>query len=263
MTVAPVEASSSRHISAYFPTVRVAPDAYAFRGLEEGLDIHAEHGIMETDRDRVLNSARKADIAVIPDGRLLAEYFPYPVNAVLGDVVQRLRKDTNVVERTPVDLPDGAMLIFRRRPDGIPTTVSVTPSSGSAASQTFALQYSDTAGVANLQSVWAYFTTSSSGSSSNVCLVLYYPAPNQINLLNDNKTTWQTATPGASTTLQNSQCSLNVAATTVARNDNTLTMNPAMTFRPTYAGSKNISMYAADVSGSNSGWQKRGTWTVP
>jgi hypothetical protein len=263
-TVRPgVELSSSRRISAYFPTVGVPPDAYAFRGLEEGIDIHADYGMMETDPDRVLNSARKADVVIIPDGRLLTKYFPYPVNAILGDVVQRLRKDTTVVESPPVELLDGAMFIFRRRPDGIPTTVSVTPSSGSAASQTFALQYSDTAGVASLQSVWAYFTPSSSGSSRNLCLVLYYPGPNQINLLNDDQKTWQTATPGASAMLRNSQCSLNVAATTVVRNGNMLMLNPAMSFRPTFAGAKNILMYAADVSGSNSGWYQRGAWTVP
>ena len=34
---------------------------------------------------------------------------------------------------------------------GTPSSVSVSPSSGSGASQTFTLQYSDTAGAANLQ----------------------------------------------------------------------------------------------------------------
>jgi hypothetical protein len=33
-------------------------------------------------------------------------------------------------------------------------------------------------------------------------------------LLNNAGTAWMTATPGAATTLQNNQCSLNVAATT-------------------------------------------------
>ena len=88
-------------------------------------------------------------------------------------------------------------------------------------------------------------------------------ATNQINLLANNGTAWLTATLGAATTLQNSQCSLNVAATSVALSGNTLTLNLAMTFKPAYAGAKNIYMYAADVSGANSGWQQLGTWTVP
>ena len=68
--------------------------------------------------------------------------------------------------------------------------------------------------------------------------------------------------PGAATTLQNSQCSLNVATTTVASSGNTLTWNLPMTFKPAYAGAKNIYLLAADISGSNSGWQQLGAWTV-
>ncbi len=145
----------------------------------------------------------------------------------------------------------------------IPTAVSVTPSSGSVASQTFALQYSDTAGTASLQTVWAYFNSTLASAATNTCLLYYNQTANVVNLLNDNGSTWQTATPGTATTLQNSQCSLNVAGTSVALNGNTLTLNLAMTFKPAYAGAKNIYLYAADLSGANSGWQQLGTWTVP
>ncbi len=144
-----------------------------------------------------------------------------------------------------------------------PTAVSVTPSSGTVASQTFALQYSDTAGAANLQTVWAYFNGTLASAATNTCLLYYNLTANVVNLLNDNGSTWQTATPGTATTLQNSQCSLNVAGTSVALNGNTLTLNLAMTFKPAYAGAKNIYLYAADLSGSNSGWQQLGAWTVP
>ena len=145
----------------------------------------------------------------------------------------------------------------------VPTANSVTPNSGSGASQTFALQYSDTAGATSLQSVWAYFNATLANPASNSCLLYYNVAANQINLLKDSATAWLAATPGAATTLQNSQCSLNVAATSVALSGNTLTLNLAMTFAPAYAGAKNIYMYAADTSGSNSGWQPLGSWTVP
>jgi len=146
---------------------------------------------------------------------------------------------------------------------GVPTAVSVTPSSGSQASQTFGLQYSDTAGAASLQQVWVYFNATLANPASNACLLYYNAPPNQINLLGDSGTTWQTATLGASTTLQNSQCSFSAAGVSVALNGNTLTLNVPMTFFPGYAGSKNIYMYALDVSGGNSGWQQLGTWTVP
>ncbi|MGA2880632.1 MAG: SBBP repeat-containing protein [Bryobacteraceae bacterium] len=146
---------------------------------------------------------------------------------------------------------------------GVPAAVSVTPSSGFVASQNFALQYSDTAGAANLQTMWAYFSPTLANPATNTCLLYYNVAGNLIELLQDNGATWVTATPGTATTLQNSQCSLNVAGTSVVRNGNTLTVDLPMTFLPSYAGAKNVYLYAADVSGSNSGWQQLGTWTVP
>ncbi len=145
----------------------------------------------------------------------------------------------------------------------VPTANSVTPSSGSTASQSFALQYSDPAGATSLQSVWVYFNTTLANPASNSCLLYYNVAANQINLIQDSGTAWFTATPGAARTLQSSQCSLNVAASSVVISGNTLTLNLAMTFAAAYAGAKNIYMYAADTSGSNSGWQTLGTWTIP
>ena len=146
---------------------------------------------------------------------------------------------------------------------GPAATVSVTPSSGSAASQTFALQYSDTGGAASLQTVWVYFSATLANPASNSCLLYYRLSVNQISLAQDGGTTWFSATPGAATTLQNSQCSLNVAGSSVVLNGNALTLNLAMTFKPAYAGAKNSYMYAADLLGSASGWLARGTWIVP
>jgi hypothetical protein len=80
----------------------------------------------------------------------------------------------------------------------------------------------------------------SASSASNSCFLYYNAAAAQINLLNDAGTAWMTATPGAATTLQNNQCSLNVAAATAALNSNRLTLNLAMTSKPAYAGAKNI-----------------------
>ena len=145
---------------------------------------------------------------------------------------------------------------------GTPATVSVTPSSGSGASQTFALQYSDTAGASSLTQVWAYFNATLANPASNACMLYYNTATNQINLLSDNATAWMPATLGTATTLQNSQCSLNVATATVAPSGNILTLNVTVTFQPAFAGAKNVYLHSVDVSGSNSGWQQLGAWTV-
>ncbi len=145
---------------------------------------------------------------------------------------------------------------------GVPTVGPVMPNMGTGASQTFTLQYSDTAGAASLQEAYAFFSASLA-TSINSCMLHYDVAANQINLLNDGGTAWTPATPGAATTLQNSQCSLNVTSTAVTINGNTLTLTLAMTFTPAYAGSKKIYQWDNDVLGASSGWQNVGTWNVP
>jgi hypothetical protein len=146
---------------------------------------------------------------------------------------------------------------------GVPTAVSVTPNSGGVANQTFTLQFADTAGAASLQTVWVYFSSTLADPAINSCLLYYNIAASQINLAQNNGTTWVAATPGSVTTLENSQCSLNVAATTAVLSGNTLTLHLPMTFLPAYAGAIDVNLYAADVSGSASGWQQLGAWTVP
>jgi hypothetical protein len=146
---------------------------------------------------------------------------------------------------------------------GVPAAVLVTPSSGSGASQTFALMYSDIGGAASLQSVWVWFNATFAGSAANSCMLYYQPSTNQVSLLNNAGTAWMAVTPGTVATLENSQCALNAAATSVVLNGNTLKLSLALTFQAAFAGAKNIYLYAGDVSGANSGWQQLGTWTVP
>jgi len=144
---------------------------------------------------------------------------------------------------------------------GPPAAVSVTPSSGTGANQTFALEYYDTNGASSLQAVYAWFNTTDAANGS--CMLYYNIASNQINLLNDAGTAWMAATPGAAGAMQNSQCSVNVAAATAVLNGANLTLNLPMTFTAAYLGAKSIYMFASDVSGANSGWQQLGSWTVP
>jgi hypothetical protein len=144
---------------------------------------------------------------------------------------------------------------------GTSSTVSVTPSSGSGNNHTFTLQYSDTQGAANLQQAWVYFNATLANPASHACMLYYNAATSQINLLNDNATAWLAATVGAAMTLENSQCSLNVAATSVTLSGNILTLNVPLTFQAAFTGAKSVYLHAVDEAGSNSGWQQLGAWT--
>jgi hypothetical protein len=106
--------------------------------------------------------------------------------------------------------------------------------------------------------VWFNPTFSSSAHS---CLVYYDTGTNLLNLLNDAGGTWLSAALGSGT-LQNSQCAIALGSSTVVPSGNTLTLTLAMTFTPAFAGSQTIFMYATNGTQA-SGWQTRGTWTVP
>jgi uncharacterized repeat protein (TIGR01451 family) len=144
------------------------------------------------------------------------------------------------------------------------TTVSVLPSSGSGLAPTFALEYADTLGTADLTTVWVWITSNfNPASPSSSCLAYYNRATNQLSLFNDAGTgALAPATLGGAGTLSNSQCSIGVAAATVSTSGNNLTLNLPVTFTAAYAGAKTTYLYAAGSSAA-SGWQSMGTWTVP
>ena len=138
------------------------------------------------------------------------------------------------------------------------TPVSATPNSGTGSSQTFAFLFSAPAGYASIVSASMIIGSGSAGT----CSFYYARASNTIYLSNDASTGWLApATLGSSATLQNSQCSLNLAASSAVGSGSNLTVNLALTFKPAYAGSKSISMEV--YNGSDSGWFQRGTWIVP
>jgi len=137
--------------------------------------------------------------------------------------------------------------------------VSATPNSGSGSSQTFAFSFYDPNGVSAIGSASIIIGGNLSGSGS--CYLFYGASANSIYLANDAGTAWLSpVVAGQSGTLQNSQCTVNAAASSVSASGNNLTLNLALTFR-SYSGSKNIYMMLYD--GQNSGWLQKGTWTVP
>jgi hypothetical protein len=143
------------------------------------------------------------------------------------------------------------------------TADSVTPTNGAGSSQTFAIQYTDSLGALDMRTAWVWFNTTFAQSAANSCMVYYDRMFNTLFLLDDASSVWMAATLGASTTLQNSRCAISVGSSTATLVGNTLTLNLAMTFGGPYqATTQNIYMFGAGSSMS-SGWQLRGTFTVP
>jgi hypothetical protein len=131
-------------------------------------------------------------------------------------------------------------------PAGPPALVSVTPSSGSGSSQTFSFVYSDPRGYAAITSLQTVINSSLSGSAG--CYLLYYPGANVFYLSNDAVTAWlgpvALGQPGS---LQNSQCSVDAGSSSASGSGANLTVNLALSFKPTFGGAKNVYMDAADA----------------
>ena len=145
-----------------------------------------------------------------------------------------------------------------------PTTDSVSPNSGSGASQTFTFKYSSGKGTAYLDTVYALFN--GNFSQAGGCSVYYVPASNTLYLLNDagsGAAAGSPITPGAAGSTSNSQCTINGAALAAIANGNTLTLTVPVTFKPVVTALQNIFGYVTDKGGLNSGWQKMGTWKPP
>jgi hypothetical protein len=146
---------------------------------------------------------------------------------------------------------------------GPPAVASVNPSSGSAASQTFALNVSDPDGASIIGYVYLLINGSLNGANS--CFVEYNRTANTIRLANDSGLTWPTpATLGTGSAMSNNQCTLNPAAASSTASGNNLTLNVPLSFAsPGYSGSKTVYVQVYAVTGAGSGWQTPGTWIVP
>jgi DNA-binding beta-propeller fold protein YncE len=141
-----------------------------------------------------------------------------------------------------------------------PAVASVSPNAGTGLTQTFTGVYSDPNGIGDLNNVRILFNTSVTGV--NACYALYYPATNALYLENnaDNGTAGP-ITPGSSSTLSNSQCTLNGTGSSVSSSGDNLTVNFAITFSSTFTGLKNTYLYATGATAS-SGWIEKGTWNT-
>jgi uncharacterized protein (TIGR03437 family) len=143
---------------------------------------------------------------------------------------------------------------------GPPAVVSLSPSAGAGKSVTFKAVFSDPNGAADLNELLLEMNSSQSGI--NACYVYYQPQGNHLYLAS-NTGVWITPalTPGAAGTASNSQCTLNGATSSVATAGNDLTLTVALTFNSTFVTARNLYLYAAGLSGENSGWIREGTWT--
>ncbi len=135
--------------------------------------------------------------------------------------------------------------------------VSVTPSSGSGLTQTFAFTFSVPNGLTTAN---VLINTATSGLNS--CWFNYNSPANSLSLASDDTSAWSSATVGSQTTLQNSQCSIPANGVTVSAAAPNVTLTVPVTFNTAFAGQKNVYMRVQDQGGTLTSFVAMGTWTV-
>ena len=127
-----------------------------------------------------------------------------------------------------------------------PVNVSMSPSSGAGTTQTFTFTAASASGYGNI----AYMQIIVNSAAS--CFFGFSP-PNNIYINNPSDAGGVAyGTLGSSGTIQNSQCSLNLAASSAVGTSNNLALNLAITFKSGLQGQQSIYMSAGDNAGLTS-----------
>jgi len=135
----------------------------------------------------------------------------------------------------------------------------VSPRTGSGYSQVFTFTM---AGVYSGDQVNVSFSTSTAFGTlqfyNHGCALIYGAVPSSIFLFNDlaSSSTGTSGTLGSGPPLQNSQCSVNLAASSAALSGSTLTLRLAITFTAAFLGRQNVYVF-----GPGTGWPTGAPYT--
>jgi hypothetical protein len=141
--------------------------------------------------------------------------------------------------------------------------VSTTPAVGSGSgSQVFTFVFTDPRGWQDLDVVNVLINNFLDGR--NACYLAYSRSAGVLYLVADNGGTLLGLPLNGSSSVSNSQCTVNGVGSNAAGGGNNLTLNVNLSFSSsTFAGNKITYMAARDLQGGNSGWQALGVWNVP
>jgi len=143
-----------------------------------------------------------------------------------------------------------------------PVNTSISPCAGTPGTSPITLTsvYSDANGYTDIR--YCYLLVNDSLAQTNAVVLLYDRLANKVYMKNDAGTSWSTGyAPGTAITLENSQCMLHVADTSVSGSGNDLTVNWKIHLKsPFSAKLLNAYMYVRDNGGLTDGWDRMGIY---
>jgi hypothetical protein len=144
-----------------------------------------------------------------------------------------------------------------------PTVASATPSTAATASQTFTVTARDANGASDIGRIY-FLVNGSTAIPANTCHGFYDRAANALFLYNDGLTALSgPLTPGGTGTIQNSQCAIGAAATSVSATGTDVVLGLNLTRQGAAAsGSLNLYYWVTDNEATGTGWVQASTWTL-
>ena len=158
-----------------------------------------------------------------------------------------------------------ATIVISPDPTVVPMVGPVNPDSGAGSAQLFQF----TAHPRSGELEWVQIVINGGVSATNACYIAYYPGTiDQIALSGDDSTgennTWAgIQTLGQPGTLSNSQCTINVGASSAVKTGTAVQINLSITFKPAFHGTQQIFMAAQDAGGNLVAWPYVGYWVIP
>ena len=144
-----------------------------------------------------------------------------------------------------------------------PVAVGGTPAFGTGGTQSFTFQFSDQSGYQALGVVNVLINNVLDGR--NACYLAYSVNSNRLFLVDD---AGDAGGPfagslalGDPSTIQNSQCAVNLTSAVGSGNTLTLVMN--IVFKPAFGGNRIVYVAARDQVSGNTNWQALGVWQAP
>jgi hypothetical protein len=141
------------------------------------------------------------------------------------------------------------------------TELSVTPNAGNTAASVFTVNLKRSQADA-IPILLELLFSGGLPDGGGGCLVKYYALTNRFEVTLDSGAAGPTLPAGQPGILQNSQCQLDVGASSVVQNGNDYRMDVTLAFNPSFVGPKTIFLRAFS-NGLTTPWMAAGAWTVP
>jgi hypothetical protein len=145
-----------------------------------------------------------------------------------------------------------------------PSLGTVTPSSGSGsagAATAFITWWADGNGWQDLKQ--GYFHIGDSPALAGNVTLMYNAQKDKLWIRSDDGRRWLGGyAPGSANTLENSQAQVDCSLTVVQGSEDRLIVAWAVTFKPSFTGTKKLYLKCTDAHGVSAKGAKKGTWTV-